>query len=140
MLRPSCLSQPANTNSCAPVTPAQSSLPGSARAKATRSPSEATVIPAGTEMAISVFEKRVIGTRSLGLYGRLSCRKGCAVNDDDGVDGDKAVAAGTVIDDDRLPPALREPVRQQAGADIGSAARAKGQNETDRTGRPIGRC
>ena len=59
------------------------------------------------------------------------------VSRDEGVDGDKAVAAGTVLDDDRLPPALREPVRQQARTDIGAAAGAKGQNETDRPGRPV---
>jgi hypothetical protein len=55
---------------------------------------------------------------------------------DEGVDGDQAVAAGPVLDDDRLPPFAAEPVGKQPGADIRTAARAKRQNEFYRARRP----
>ena len=60
------MSQPAKTKSSAPVTPAQFSLPGSARAMAASSFSELTFKLAGTEMVMMVLDTRVIGTRSLG--------------------------------------------------------------------------
>jgi hypothetical protein len=34
------------------------------------------------------------------------------VSGDEGIDSDKPVSTWAVINDDRLPPALREPVRQ----------------------------
>src|SRR5215510_2112569 len=75
---------PANEKSSAPVTPAQLSLPGCARAIATRSAKLATFKDAGIEMVIRVLETRAIGRRSAALYGRLSCRYGWAVNDEVG--------------------------------------------------------
>ena len=58
------------------------------------------------------------------------------VRGDKGIDGDDAVAARAVFDNDRLFPALRQPVGEQARADIGAAAGAERQNEFDRTCRP----
>src|SRR5580704_17143822 len=84
MFSPSCLSQPANMKSSAPVTPAQLSAPDWARVIATRSRNESTCMVIGAAMAINELDTRVIGTRSSGLYGRWSCRYGCAVNDADG--------------------------------------------------------
>jgi len=55
---------------------------------------------------------------------------------DEGVDRHDAVAAGPVLDDDRLVPFFGQPVRQQPGADIGSAARPERQHELDRPCRP----
>ena len=66
------------------MTPAQLSVPGSERASAISLSSESMFRLAGTDMATMVLDTRVIGTRSLGLYGRLSCRNGCAVNDEVG--------------------------------------------------------
>jgi hypothetical protein len=71
-------------NSLAPVTPAQFSLPGSERISATSPASELTSKLTGTDTAMTVLDTRVIGTRSLGLYGRLSWRNGCAVKEDAG--------------------------------------------------------
>ena len=51
------------------------------------------------------------------------------VRADEGVDGDEPVAAGPVVDDHRLAPALAEPVGQQPGADIGAAAGAERDDE-----------
>ena len=68
----------------APVTPAQFTLPGLARASATRSFMELTGRAAGTMMPMIVLDTRAIGARSPGLYGRLSCMNGCAVNDEVG--------------------------------------------------------
>ena len=62
------LLQPAGERkSSAPVTPAQLSFPGCARASATSLASESTFRLAGTDTATMVLEKRVIGTRSLSL-------------------------------------------------------------------------
>ena len=64
----------------APVTPAQFSSPGLARSSAANSFSELAGEATGTVMPTKVLETRAIGARSSGLYGRLSCRNGCAVN------------------------------------------------------------
>ena len=83
----------------------------------------------------------------LGLYGRLSCRYGMrderrgrrqqqdviVLGADEGVDGDDAVAAGPVLDDDRLAPFLGQPVGQKPPADVGAAAGAERQDELDRS-------
>ncbi len=55
----------------------------------------------------------------------------------DRVDRDHRVAAGTVLDHDRLAPTLGEPVGQQPGADVDAAARSKRDDELDRPGRPL---
>src|SRR5215472_14491883 len=55
---------------------------------------------------------------------------------DDRIDGDDAVAAGPVLDHDRLPPTLTQPIREQARADVGAAAGTERQNEFHRPGRP----
>ena len=134
----------------APVTPAQLSSPGLARTSATSSFSELAGEATGTVMPTKVLETRAIGARSSGLYGRLSCRNGCAMNDggrrqqqdvivlgaDEGVDGDDAVAAGLVLDHDRLAPFLGQPVGQKPPADVGAAAGAERQDEADRPRRP----
>ena len=78
------MSQPAKLKSSAPVTPAQLSSPGLDFASATSSASELTGITLGTEMPITVLDTRAIGARSSGLYGRLSCIHGCAMNDEVG--------------------------------------------------------
>jgi len=56
--------------------------------------------------------------------------------------GDDAIAAGTVVDDHRLAPALAELVGQEARSDIGAAAGPESQDEPDRPRRPVvsGRC
>ena len=64
----------------APVTPAQLSSPGLSRTSAISSSSELAGEAVGTVMPTKVLETRAIGARSSGLYGRLSCRNGCAVN------------------------------------------------------------
>ena len=61
------------------------------------------------------------------------------VGADEGVDGDQAVAAGTVFHDHRLAPALAKTIRQQPRADIGAAARPERDDEFDWPRRPIGR-
>ena len=55
---------------------------------------------------------------------------------DEGVDGDDAVAAGPVLDDDRLAPFLGQAVGQKPAADVGAAAGAERQDELDRSRRP----
>src|SRR5581483_2057596 len=71
-----------NRKSSAPVTPAQFMVPGSARMRLISSSSVCTGNADGTDMAMMVLETRAIGARSDGLYGRLSRRYGCAVNDE----------------------------------------------------------
>src|SRR5438445_13898650 len=82
MFKPAFLRNPANRKSIAPVVPDQFSVPGCARAIATSSASDLTGRSAGTAMTMMVLEIRAIGWRSLGLYGRLACCKGWAVNDE----------------------------------------------------------
>src|ERR1700733_10732148 len=56
-------------------------------------------------------------------------------------EGDKAVAAGTILDNDRLSPALGEAVGEQARTDIGSGAGSERQDEFDDALRPrLRRC
>ena len=74
------MSQASNMKALAPVTPAQLSSPGLARTSATSSSSELAGEATGTVMPTKVLDTRAIGARSSGLYGRLSCRNGCAVN------------------------------------------------------------
>src|SRR6476620_7146104 len=78
------LSQASNMKALAPVTPAQFSSRGLARKSVASSAIELTADAVGTVMPTKVLETRAIGTRSSGLYGRLSCRNGCAVNADVG--------------------------------------------------------
>ena len=70
--------------------------------------------------------------------GRPIAQHVIVVRADERVDGDERVAAGPVVDDHRLAPALAEAIRQQAGADIGAAADAKRHDELDRPCRPWG--
>src|SRR5580704_113245 len=58
------------------------------------------------------------------------------VRADKGIDGDEAVAAGAVIDDHRLSPALSEAIRQEPRAEVRAATGAERQDQSDRTGRP----
>ena len=58
---------PAKAKSSAPVTPAQLSLPGSARALAITSENAATLSVAGTDMVIKVFDTLTMGSKSAGL-------------------------------------------------------------------------
>ena len=51
-------------------------------------------------------------------------------------DGDDAVAAGAVLDDDRLVPHRRELVGEQAGADVDAAAGPERDDEMHRSRRP----
>jgi hypothetical protein len=67
MLSPFACRNPVEEKSSAPVTPAQSSLPGCARARPINSSSVATFSEAGTAMVMSVFDTRTIGRRSLSL-------------------------------------------------------------------------
>jgi hypothetical protein len=60
------------------------------------------------------------------------------VGADECVDGDQGVAAGAVVDDHRLAPALTQAIRQEPSADVGVAADAKRHNELHRPRRPLG--
>jgi hypothetical protein len=53
------------------------------------------------------------------------------------LDRHQAVAAGTVLDHDRLAPARRQPLRQQPRADIGARAGTKRHDELDCPLRPF---
>jgi len=55
---------------------------------------------------------------------------------DEGIDCDNAVAAGAVLDHDRLTPSLAEPIREQPRADIGAAAGTESEDEFHRPCRP----
>ena len=74
MSSPSLLRKPAKMKSVAPVTVAQLSLPGCARAIATTSPSVLALSEGGTASEISVELTRATGPRSRGSYGSFSCR------------------------------------------------------------------
>ena len=58
------------------------------------------------------------------------------VRADESVDGNDAVAAGPVLDDDWLSPALRKPVRQQPRAEIRAASRSEREDQFHRAVRP----
>ena len=66
MSRPSRLRKAAITRSVAPVTDAQFSLPGCARAIAISSPSDLTLSCGGAVSETSVAETRATGARSRG--------------------------------------------------------------------------
>jgi hypothetical protein len=51
-------------------------------------------------------------------------------------DGNETIAAGTILDDDRLAPAPAQSVRNQSRADIDTAAGSERQDELDRALRP----
>jgi hypothetical protein len=70
--------------SVTPVMVAQLSLPGCARAIASRSLTEPTLSEGGTETLTRVLEMRASGDRSRRSYGILSCRYGWPTNDDEG--------------------------------------------------------
>src|SRR5262249_3906976 len=55
-----------------------------------------------------------------------------------GLDRDDAVTAGPVVDHDRLAPARRQLLLDQAGADIGTGAGPERYDELDRALRPRG--
>ena len=55
-------------------------------------------------------------------------------------DGDDAVAPGPVLDHDWLISALRQPVGEQAHADIGPAPATEGQEHPHRPLRPVFRA
>src|SRR4029077_5328605 len=78
------LSQASNMKALAPVTPAQFSSPGLERNRLANSFSELASEATGTVIPMKVLETRAIGARSSGLYGRLSCRNGCAVDAEGG--------------------------------------------------------
>ncbi len=59
------------------------------------------------------------------------------VGGEHGLDRDDAVAAGPVIDHDRLAPFLLEPFLDQPRADVGAGAGAEGNDEADRPLRPL---
>jgi hypothetical protein len=58
------------------------------------------------------------------------------VRADDGGDGDNRVAAGTVLDHNRLAPPFAQPIAEEAGTEIHPTPGAEGHDELDRPLRP----
>ena len=54
-------------------------------------------------------------------------------------DRHKAIAAGPVLDNDRLAPTLLQPLGHQSGTDVSAGTTAEGNDEFDRALRPGGR-
>src|SRR5580698_7062112 len=62
------------------------------------------------------------------------------VSRDKGIDGDNTVAAGPIVDDDGLAPALTELIGKQARADVSAAPGSQRYDKSHRSCRPICRC
>src|SRR5262245_57468611 len=58
------------------------------------------------------------------------------VGGDECANGDEAVSARAILDDDRLAPTAGQTICEQSRADIDAAARSKGHDELDRPLRP----
>jgi hypothetical protein len=72
----------------------------------------------------------LVGVRREASGGREQQRV-IVVGSDEGRDRHEAVAARPVFDDDRLSPARREPLGEQACADVGAGPRSKRHDEFD---------
>ena len=148
MFSPTVCRYPANTKSVKPVAVVQFNCPGLARASASSSFSELTFSAAGTLTATTVLEMRAIGMRSFGrrelvvkirVRGERTHRRHqqdmIVVRAQEAGDGEHAIAARTIFDDDGLAPTHRQLVGEQPRADIDAAA---GSERYDEPNRPAG--